>query len=505
MGLALGGVAALAAGLHRVLRAGSDLNETINKIGVIFGAESRIVVGAAEEMAAKFGVVKTTFMNMASEYGNILQQMGGMTKKESAEMSVLLGKAAADASSIFNTNFEESADKIMSAILGMSRPISSFGVDVHEAAVEQEALSMGFKKTSGDISEQAKVAARAALVLRGLGVASGDLQNTIDGFANAARAAEGRTENLAAMIGQKILPAFEDFQALINQVLIDFTTSHDGMESKLQQFAAFVKETVATLGVIYRNWSLIVQYVGIEVAGVTTNIGEVLEHTKDFYKGFADWLSNNWLTLILDVFARSPRPCRTSPRTRWTSAPRWARGSGAGCRGFEFNFTPVMQGFTPQADAWQMPQLKLSSVADQLKEVADQMAKVEQQHADDVAKAKTPATAAQAAARPRRRSPRKRTSPRSWPWPTGRRRSSPASRRIPRSPCRGRWRGNTAASCPAWKPSARPRPCRPRPRSSRRGSSPTWAPRSRTSRRTPRAARRPSPADRPPPREDRVP
>ena len=78
----------------------SDLNETIAKTEQVFGSATSVVTGSAEEMATKFGVVKTEFLDAASMFGLIAQ--AGIASGKSAEMSVSLAKLATDASSFYN-------------------------------------------------------------------------------------------------------------------------------------------------------------------------------------------------------------------------------------------------------------------------------------------------------------------------------------------------------------------------------------------------------------------
>jgi hypothetical protein len=137
-GLALRGVDAMFDGLQHVLKAGSELNEATNKMGVVFGDQAGVVGAAADMMADKYGVVKKQYIDMASEYGNLLQGMGGQTRQEAAMMSNVLSKVAADATSVFDTkDFAEAGAKIASGLRGMSLPMSKYGADTQRTIGQQ--------------------------------------------------------------------------------------------------------------------------------------------------------------------------------------------------------------------------------------------------------------------------------------------------------------------------------------------------------------------------------
>ena len=392
------GIGGIVAGLNHAVNAASDLNETANKLGVIFGGDARVVSAAADQMAAKFGVVKSEFMDSAAEIGQLLQGMGGMSAKGAAEISVKLARAAADASSIYNKSFAESIGKIGSALRGQSEPLSSFGVDVQEAAVKAEALRMGLSRGSQELSTQAKVAARTSVILRGLKITSGDLANTSKEYANASRAAAGRIENLSATIGMQLLPAYKEMKALINDVLIDFTEGHDGMKSKLASFAGFLTSTVETIGTVYRNWGLIIQRTGVMLGGWAANVGEVFAWLPGAIGQFGTWFVTNWRTIFTDAYAIMLRLTQNAIdmwRDNWLSVVKLVSrvilnpgsiglelGVGKGA-GQETDLMKQLKqlgdisGLELKTPELKLPKLNLSSVADQLAEIDEKMFKVE--------------------------------------------------------------------------------------------------------------------------------
>jgi hypothetical protein len=241
-GIAIGvGLAAgAAAGLVKCATLASDLNETISKTEQVFGSATIKVTGAADEMAAKFGIVKTEFLDAASMFG-LIAEGAGIASGKSADMSVTLAKLAADASSFYNVPVDVALEKMRAGLVGEAEPLRAFGVMLTEDAVKAKALAMGLAKPGQEISNQAKVMARYTLIQEGLAKASGDLERTGGGFANQWRQFTGQLENMATSIGSLVLPALTGLLQVANTVL-------GGISAGIEGFVGSWKEMLTWIG-----------------------------------------------------------------------------------------------------------------------------------------------------------------------------------------------------------------------------------------------------------------
>jgi len=194
----------------KAVMAASDLNEEVSKAGVVFGPQANIVTGAADEMARKFGIVKSEFIGAASGIG-LVAKASGMTQKAAASLGADMGRLAADASSFYNVPVTEALDAMKSGLVGEAEPMRRFGVLLSEAAVKNEAYRLGIAKTGAELTEGQKVQARSSLIMKGMTDASGDLARTQSSVANRLREVKGRATNFAAEMGKKALPAVEWF------------------------------------------------------------------------------------------------------------------------------------------------------------------------------------------------------------------------------------------------------------------------------------------------------
>lgn len=201
---AVGGAAA-AAGLAKMVKVGSDLNENMSKTEAIFGDASSTVVKAADDMAAAFGVSKNEFLDGSARLGTLFKG-AGFARKDAADLSAQFTKLARDASSFYNLDFDSALNKLSSGLSGESQPLKDLGILMNEDMVKARALEMGLVKQGEALSEGAKVQARAALIVKGLADVEGDLARTADGVANSWREMNGRVENLAGTIGKTLQP-----------------------------------------------------------------------------------------------------------------------------------------------------------------------------------------------------------------------------------------------------------------------------------------------------------
>jgi hypothetical protein len=220
--------------------AASNLNETLSKVGVVFGASSDQVTKFADEMADKFGLVRREVLDAASSFGLILQG-AGMTAQASAGLSIQLAKLAADASSFYNVPIDVALEKIRAGLGGEAEPLRAFGVLLSEAAVKAKAAAMGFTT----LDESTKAAARAQLIVEGLNKAGGDLERTSDSLANRQRKLTGDWENLKTELGSALIPAFQDLIDVVYQLggALDGTFGND-RTSQMKAFGAAMQGMV---------------------------------------------------------------------------------------------------------------------------------------------------------------------------------------------------------------------------------------------------------------------
>lgn len=183
------------------ISAASDLNETVNKVDVVFGASAKAVNAWGDTTAASMGLSKQAAEEAAASIGNLLLSTGTAPAKI-APMSMSLVKLAGDLASFNNIDPTEALDKLKSGLVGQERPLRELGVAISAASVDTEAAALGFKKLNGTFTEGEKVQARYSLIFKQTATAQGDFARTSDGLANSQRILNAELDDAKAKLGQ---------------------------------------------------------------------------------------------------------------------------------------------------------------------------------------------------------------------------------------------------------------------------------------------------------------
>lgn len=215
------GLGAVISEMGRAVNAASDLEESINKVGVVFGESAQEVLDWSKTSATAMGQSQHAALEAAGTFGNLFTSMG-VGRDQAADLSTELVQLASDLASFNNVSPEEALIALRSGIVGEIEPLRRFGVSLSAAAVESKALEMGLAATSKELTEQDKILARYELILQQTANAQGDFARTSDGLANQQRIFAANMQNAAATIGQAFAPVattvFRQLNKLITQL-----------------------------------------------------------------------------------------------------------------------------------------------------------------------------------------------------------------------------------------------------------------------------------------------
>lgn len=253
-----GVVSALGAGvaakefLGDAIKAASDFGEQFAATGQVFKGSSKVVTDAVDDMAARFGTVKTEALTAANSLGGIFKA-SGFNEAEAAKMSVEFTRLADDLASFKNLSFEEALQKIRAGLVGEAEPLRTVGVLLSAAAVEQEAYTSGIAKMGSELTEAQKVQARARIITKQLADAQGDHARTMDSVANRLKKFQGDWQNSMIAMGKALEPVTLgtlDFLDGINKLLPAVADFAAGAVSLLGEVGKAAREIVASVGEI---------------------------------------------------------------------------------------------------------------------------------------------------------------------------------------------------------------------------------------------------------------
>lgn len=187
------------------LSSASDMNESLSKVGVVFGSSAGDIETFANSAATNLGITKQAALEAAGTFGNLFLALG-LGQEPAAEMSENILTLSADLASFNNMDPTEVLEKLRSGLVGEAEPLRSLGVNINAATVEAKAMELGLAGANGELSEAAKVQARYALILEQTTTAQGDFARTANGNANQLRILKAQLGDLSAELGAVLLP-----------------------------------------------------------------------------------------------------------------------------------------------------------------------------------------------------------------------------------------------------------------------------------------------------------
>ena len=118
-------------------------------------------------------------MNYQATYAQMASSMGA-TADTATKLSQALTEIGADLASVKNLEFEDVWKDMASGMVGMSRALDKYGINIRVANLQQELYNLGIDTTVSKLSQTDKAILRTITVLNSSKYAWGDLANTID-------------------------------------------------------------------------------------------------------------------------------------------------------------------------------------------------------------------------------------------------------------------------------------------------------------------------------------
>jgi len=205
-------------GLKKVISEASNLEESINAVNVVFKDGNDIILKFGETAAKSVGLANSEFNQLATQLGALLIDTG-KPLGEVADLTIELTKRASDLASVFNTDVKDALSAINQAIRGETEAIRRYAADVTDATLQTFLLSQGINKQVTAMTQAEKKLLRIKVLLSQTKDVQGDFRKTSDSLANATRILGSRMKNLAADIGDSLVPAASNAVAILGNLL----------------------------------------------------------------------------------------------------------------------------------------------------------------------------------------------------------------------------------------------------------------------------------------------
>jgi DNA-binding phage protein len=301
---------ALSAGAVKAVRSAADFDETINKVGVVFGDATDQILKFSEGSAKALGQSQQQALNAASSFA-LFGKSAGLTGNELVGFSTELVKLATDLASIQNTTVDEAIQAIGSGLRGEAEPLRRFNILLDDFTLRQEAVRLGLIATTKQaLTPQQKVLASHAVIMRQGSYAMGDFERTSGGLANQQKILSAELSDVTRQIGERLLPfalrLVEMFRGMVKfvadnsavfftlgVVIAGVATAVIAINAAYKVYSAVALATKAINTVLGTSFTALQTSMGI-VAGALAAAGflyTIVKGKKDDYKGATDQLT----------------------------------------------------------------------------------------------------------------------------------------------------------------------------------------------------------------------
>lgn len=243
-------------GLGTAVNTAADTGEEMSKSVQVFGAASAGVQAFAATSARSLGISRLAALQATGVFGNMLRPMG-ISQKQAANMSTSMVKLAADMASFNNASPEDTLEALRAGLTGETEPLRRFGVTINDAAIQQQALSMGLKKGKEPLTAAAKAQATYALIMKQTKLQQGDVARTGDSLANQKRKLAAQVSDLAGRFGTLLIPALTRIVTVMNERIVPALSKAWDWLDKNRGTVKAVAGVLGTLGVALGIWKTI--------------------------------------------------------------------------------------------------------------------------------------------------------------------------------------------------------------------------------------------------------
>lgn len=195
----------------------SRVNDTLGKLS---GLKVNVQGGLLEESGAKnlgLNIQEVTqYASQLASVTNSLGQTGEATTAITKSMTMLAG----DISSLFNVDYSTVAQNLQSGLIGQSRALYKYGIDITNATLATYAYNLGISKSVSEMTQMEKQQLRVLAILDQSKVSWGDLANTINSPSNMLRQFSNNMKEVGMVAGQLFIPILSKVMPVVNGVTI---------------------------------------------------------------------------------------------------------------------------------------------------------------------------------------------------------------------------------------------------------------------------------------------
>lgn len=233
--------------------AAGDYIEAVNLYKMAVGQFGNAGSEWADRIADALYLDKAEILQYTGEFFNLTKGLG-VTAEAADLMSRNLTQLSYDMSSYLNIGVSSAQDKLLSAMSGQTKAVTSVGIAVQQASLQELAYQLGIEKSVQNMTQAEKTYLRYIQIMRSTSQMQGDLGRTIITPTNAIRLLRTQIALLGRAVGEIFIPiimkaipylvaltemakaAAQSIAALLGFNMKDFEASSDGIISVSDAF-----------------------------------------------------------------------------------------------------------------------------------------------------------------------------------------------------------------------------------------------------------------------------
>ncbi len=193
------------------------VNDTLGKLS---GLKVNVQGGLLEESGAKnLGLNIQEITQYASQLASVTNSLG-QTGEATTAITKSMAMLAGDISSLFNVDYSTVAQNLQSGLIGQSRALYKYGIDITNATLATYAYNLGISKSVSEMTQMEKQQLRVLAILDQSKVSWGDLANTINSPSNMLRQFSNNMKEVGMVAGQLFIPILSKVMPVVNGVTI---------------------------------------------------------------------------------------------------------------------------------------------------------------------------------------------------------------------------------------------------------------------------------------------
>ena len=172
-----------------------------------------------ENYSKNLGADPEALMNYQARIGAVTNAVGLMAQ-QSVDAQKALSMLSQDLSSLTNTPLESVMTNLSSGLIGQSRALYKYGIDITNATLKEYAFANGITKSVSAMSQAEKMQLRLVAILDQSKVAWGDMANTVNSVSNQYRIFTQNVSNMSRVLGNLFLPIVSKVLPYVNALMI---------------------------------------------------------------------------------------------------------------------------------------------------------------------------------------------------------------------------------------------------------------------------------------------